>query len=715
MLHLKSWIKKTSRFVALSGLLLVSVTGTAADVPKFAEVKARAFPSEAILYDRHHEVIHEQRINSRFRQLPWISLDAISPIFKKAVILSEDHRFGDHSGVDWIAVLSSTAGNVLSRFQNNKIRGASTITMQLVALLDQDLSPPKSRRRKGIFQKWRQIQAAEELEKTWTKKEILEAYFNLVPFRSELRGLPAASYGLFGKAPDGLDFKEAVLLAALIPSPQASAEVVEKRACVLGKKIDAQFDCGWLKNIVSNTGLKNIFIQPKVAIAPHAARRVLKAPTGVSTLDAKTQRFVLSTLQHQIQGLKDRNVNDGAALVIDNRSGEVLAYVGNVGEFSSAYYVDGVTARRQAGSTLKPFLYALAFENRYLTPASWVDDTPADFPVLGGVYRPRNYDHEFHGENITVRTALASSLNVPAVRTLNLVGVDPFVRKLKELGFEGLQNSEFYGPSLALGSADVTLWDLTNAYRVLANHGKWSELILDRTEGRKKGDRTLFSRETAFLISSILSDRESRSLTFGLENALSQTFWTAVKTGTSKDMRDNWCVGYSAHYTVGVWTGNFSGQPMWNVSGVLGAAPAWAEIMRFLHQKLPSPSLEQQGVPKGVIAVQSGAKKEWFIQGTEPSGTEPMAERLANPAQIKITYPLDGTFVALDPDIPRELQKIVFEHSPTAQKLKWRVNGFDHPQASDPLIWSLGEPGRVKISLLDGQEKILDEVQFTVR
>ena len=254
-------------------------------------------------------------------------------------------------------------------------------------------------------------------------------------------------------------------------------------------------------------------------------------------------------------------MRDGAALVVDNASGEILAYAGNIGEQSSARFVDGVRAMRQAGSTLKPLIYALAFDQRLLTPASLMDDSPLDIPVIGGVYRPKNYDNRFHGM-VTVRVALASSLNVPAVKALNLIGINSFVETMQRLDFRNIREPDYYGLSIALGSADITLWDLVAAYRALANGGVWSPLRLTAGETRAV-PRRVVSPEAAFLIADILSDRESRSRTFSLESPLSTRYWTAVKTGTSKDMRDNWCVGFSDRYTVGIWAGNFSGEPMY--------------------------------------------------------------------------------------------------------------------------------------------------------
>jgi penicillin-binding protein 1C len=376
--------------------------------------------------------------------------------------------------------------------------------------------------------------------------------------------------------------------------------------------------------------------------------------------------------------------------------------------------VDGVQAMRQAGSTLKPFLYGLAFDQRILTPASLLDDSPLDISVSSGVYQPGNYDSQFQGF-VTTRIALASSLNVPAVETLSLVGTEPFLSKLRQLGIRKLDESgDFYGPSLALGSADVSLWDLTHAYRTLANEGMWSELRLVSGANRPSEKKQVFSREASFLISDILSDREARSVTFGLENPLSTRFWTAAKTGTSKDMRDNWCIGYSRTYTVGVWTGNFSGEPMWNVSGVTGAAPVWVEVMNFLHRNDPSikkeapPTLARREVefPQGVAP----SREEWFIRGTEPDSKDQKIGQF-NP---RIVYPPSGTVIALDPDIPPELQKIFFISQTNENEIRWLLNGVRMEARSKTIPWT-PRAGKYFLALADGEEKILDYIYFEVR
>jgi penicillin-binding protein 1C len=412
--------------------------------------------------------------------------------------------------------------------------------------------------------------------------------------------------------------------------------------------------------------------------------------------------------------LKTQNVRDGAILVVENRTGDILAYVSHSGEPLSSRFVDGVQAKRQAGSSLKPFLYALAFDHRILTPASLLYDAPLDLAVLGGVYQPQNYDSQFRGL-VTARMALASSLNIPAVRTLSLVGIEPFLRKLRALGMKGLNESgDFYGPSLALGSVDVSLWELVNAYRTLANHGSWGELRLTFEAGHPSTSKQIFSKEATFLVSDILSDREARSPTFGLENSLATRFWTAVKTGTSKDMRDNWCVGYSEKYTVGVWVGNFSGEPMWNVSGVTGAAPIWIEMMNWLHRDDGRPKKEPPArIVRKEIDFPQGtepSREEWFIQGTEPHSKD---KRIGQFNQ-RIVYPPSGTVIALDPDIPPELQKIFFISQANEEGLRWVLNGHTISRVGSILPWT-PEAGTHALTLCDRENGIIDSVSFEVR
>ena len=681
--------------------------------PSFERVRAAWKPSEISLIDRNGEVIHEQRADDKRRRLDWVALADISPALQRAVLASEDRRFYAHGGVDARAL----AAAAVQRVVGHGPRGASTTTMQLASFLD-----PALRRRSGprsLPQKVRQMRMAWAIESEWSKPLILEAYLNFVTFSGELQGVGAAASVLYGKAPHGLSDSEALVLAALLRAPNATPATVIKRAEWLAVGSGVQHEA--IAAAASRLSAVSVTPGPRVALAPHAAARLIRLASVregtttriASTLDGSLQRFVAETLTRQLLAVRDQRVNDGAVLVVDNATGDVLAYVGGSGALSPARHVDAIQAHRQAGSALKPFLYGLAFDQRLLTPASLLEDVPLEVATPTGLYRPNNYDEQFRGL-VSVRTALASSLNVPAVRALGLVGAEAMVQQLRKLGFAGLvEAGDFYGPSLALGSADVSLWELVGAYRALATGGVWSALRMTvgdvPTESRR-----VYSEQAAFLVSSILADRDSRSITFGLENPLATPFWTAVKTGTSKEMRDNWAVGYSRRYTVGVWVGNVTGEPMKNVSGVTGAAPIWREVMARLHDSVrSSPPLPPAGLVRreaSFAARVEPARTEWFRAGTEPIAPLP-ASTAASP---RIVTPVGGTIVALDPDIPAGRQRVPFEAREAVPGQRWLLDGALLGEAADLTLWP-PTPGRHRLSVVGRDGRTLDSVTFVVR
>jgi len=377
---------------------------------------------------------------------------------------------------------------------------------------------------------------------------------------------------------------------------------------------------------------------------------------------------------------------------------------------------------RQAGSTLKPFLYELALERKLLTAASVLDDRAIDIATPTGLYVPQNYDKEFKG-HVSVRTSLASSLNVPAVRTLVLTGMERFHRRLQDVGLTSLtQSADYYGYSLALGSAEVSLLELTNAYRTLANGGLYSAATLvpktlppvGTAAGATAQPRRVLDAKASFIVSDILSDRAARSLTFGLKNELATGFWSAVKTGTSKDMRDNWCIGYSDRYTVGVWVGNFDGQPMWDVSGVTGAAPAWRDVMDYLHRQQPA---RAPAAPAGVVQQQisylpalEASRSEWFLAGTESAQIVLVTDAQREP---KILYPAESTIIALDPDIPEAQQRVFFQ-AQAGKGLSWRLDGAELGQASADYAW-YPTPGKHQLLLVDAEARVIASSRFQVR
>jgi len=664
--------------------------------PPFAAVRAAHTPSEALLLDRSGRVLHERRADARERRLAWTALREVSPALVPALLAVEDRLFFSHRGVDPRAL----GGAALAAFRGER-RGASTLSMQLAAQLDPRLRAPRGGRTPG--QKLRQAAAALALEGSWTKGEILEAYLNGVSFRGELVGVRAAALGLFGRAPDALGDAEAWLLAVLLRAPGAEAGAVAERACRLSASADAETDCAALRALAARALGPAPALRGRAAHAPHLAARLLSDATRSvrTTLDLELQQRASDALRRQLADLAGRNVRDGAVLAVENETGDVLAWVGSSGSLSRAPHVDFVRARRQAGSTLKPFVYAAAFDERRLAPGSRLDDSPLELATGAGGYRPENYDRRFHGL-VSARLALGSSLNVPAVRALELVGVEPVVRRLRALGVAGLERAELYGPSLALGAADVTLLELVSAYRALARGGVAGGLRVRAGEASLPETRVL-SPEAAFLVADILSDRGSRSLTFGLESALATRHWSAVKTGTSKDMRDNWCIGFSRRYTVGVWVGNGSGEPMWDVSGMDGAAPVWVELMNALHAGEAGDPPEP---PAGLLRTAG----DWWIAGSEPApGLAAETPRLA-----RILSPAPDQLVALDPDIPRDRERVLLQAEPADIGLRWSLDGAPLGSAAAPRLWPPSR-GRHELVLEDAAGRAVDAVRFVVR
>ena len=400
--------------------------------------------------------------------------------------------------------------------------------------------------------------------------------------------------------------------------------------------------------------------------------------------------------------------------VLANATGHPRAYVGGVGGGSTASAVDGADAPRQAGSTLKPFLYAAAFERGYLTAASILDDSPVQLDTASGLYVPQNYDRSFKGP-VSARSALAGSLNVPAVRTLLLVGVDAFRDRLWDLGYKGLtEDGDYYGFSLALGSAEVTLVEQANAFRTLANGGRRSAARL--VEHDPAADfRPVVTPAAAWITSDILSDPGARAGTFGLDSALRLPFWAAVKTGTSKAMRDNWCVGFSGRYTVAVWIGNLEGDSMRAVSGTSGAAPVWREVMLALHSHAapsrPMKPADVESRPIGFVGNIEPPRTEYFLRGTgQPLfRTAPPEARRA-----RITSPVSGSVYALDPDIPIERQRIRVLVTGAVVDHRLILDRRDIGQAqAQPLI--LPGPGAHRLVLRDAKGRVVDRILFTVR
>lgn len=708
--HAGRWARSCAVVALLIAGTGVGTAARAQDLPTYAQTRSAHPVSDLQLLDRRGEPLQTLRVDATRRVLAWVTLDQMSPSLLRAMLLSEDQRFYAHSGVDWSAVAASAWANLW----NTRTRGASTVTMQLAGLLDEDLARRGGR---SLRQKLGQVWVASRLEQRWTKAQILEAYLNRVPLRGELVGVPAAAQALFGKRPSGLDAREAALLAAMLRGPNVAPEALASRACGVLRAMGQACD-GLVDEIAAVLRRKPLPLADSPQWAPHFARLALReggGPTRRSTLDAVWQRTAVLSLRRHLAELADRQVEDGAVVALDNDTGEVRVWVGSSGsQLSESAQVDHVLARRQPGSTLKPFLYELALERRLITAASLLDDSPAQVATSAGLYLPQNYDKQYRGW-ISARASLGNSLNIPAVRLSLMLTPEAVFDRLNALGLALPETGGFYGPSLALGSADVTLLGLTNAYRALANGGRYGEVRLPTEKADRVGrPRQVADPRATFIVGDMLADNNARALTFGLSSALALPFPASVKTGTSKDMRDNWCIGWTQRFTVGVWVGNSSGEAMQQVSGVSGAAPVWREVMLALHAgKLPRPAEAPAGVLQQAVRFDGGQeppRPEWFVAGTEQA-----VIRIAEPS-VALSNPTDGAIYALDPDIPPTAQRLRFSHAgrlPRGATASWRLDGRVIGKGAT-LDW-LPMPGRHELALLDGRGQVLQQVRFEVR
>jgi penicillin-binding protein 1C len=517
----------------------------------------------------------------------------IGETLEHAILAAEDRRFYDHRGVDTLAMVRAVATDIVHA---RIVSGGSTLTMQLARTVR-----PHPRTLVG---KLREMALALRIEWTLPKKRIFELYANDVDFGPNVRGVGAASLAMFGKPPRALSIAEAALLAGLPRGPSAYA--LGKRTALVHARRDRVLvrmaDDGWLSDDELRRATQEpIGLDPDRAAfgAPHFVDAVLRldladlrgASRIETTLDGDLQRAATLATATTIGVLSDRHVTAGAVVVLDNRTGDVLAYVGSPDAFDASRLGanDGARALRQPGSALKPFLYALAIERLGFTAATVLPDVELRVESDDGAdFEPLDYDGHFHGP-VRLRDALGGSLNVPAVWTLAHLGVAPFLDRLHALGFASLARSpEDYGTALALGDGEVTLVELANAYATLARGGIHRAPRFVRAVTLATGERRtldvaaparVMSDETVAQITDVLADPRARVASFGEGEALRFPFDVAAKTGTSKGYRDNWAVAYSDAVTVAAWVGNFDGTPMSHVSGITGAGPLMHAVM----------------------------------------------------------------------------------------------------------------------------------------
>ena len=529
-----------------------------------------------VLLDRHgipiaHLTLPDSSRASRF------SLEDLPADLIACTIAAEDKRFYRHGGIDLLATLRAGRDFIVHR---RVVSGASTITQQLIKIS----SPPA---RRSPFTKIYETLSARRLEMTWSKKQILTAYLNRLDYGNLRTGAAEATRFYFQKTLADLSLAECALLAGLPQAPSRLNPIRHpQRAVVRRNTVLTRLANGNLTTRITVALAEPVVLRPLLESHPAPWLAQMQNPKGQvrTTLDLSLQRELETIVREETSKLREANLRHAAVVVIDNPTGEILALV------SSADWNDprggqlnGALSPRSPGSTLKPFTYLLAMERNHRIPASILADIPTPFRTPQGLDLPENYDRHYRGP-VTLRTALACSLNVPALRELNLLGgARPLYEILQTLGFTTLSpDPNLYGLGLTLGNAPVRLLEITNAYATLARLGNHCRANLFPTTPAVKSQ--VFDRRNAWLIADILSDAEARAPSFQPGGPLDLPFRCAVKTGTSSDFHDNWCIGYTPQFTVGVWAGNFEYQPMKSISGIAGAGPIFHRAMLRLHK-----------------------------------------------------------------------------------------------------------------------------------
>lgn len=623
-------------------------------------------------------------------------LHRIPQLLRDAFIEAEDKRFYNHLGVDWRARLHAM-------WQNCKalrvVRGASTISEQVVRMLHPRPRSLWARALEGI-EAW-------ILESRFSKQEILEFYLNQVPFAAGRRGVAQAARYFWDRDLETLNEREQLALAVMVRAPERldlykdSSRVnrglvhLANRLRDTGSITPEQREAIESQAFTLSQGSLPVradhFVRHLQGSLPHAQNGKIW-----STIDSHVQRTVQKILDSRISDLSAKGVSDGAVLVVNNRTAEVLAWV-NAGEFGSTEgsQIDAITTPRQPGSALKPLLYALAL-SRGWTAATVLNDAPLSEAVGAGLHTYRNYSR-FHYGDISLREALGNSLNIPAIKTIHHLGTHEFLQFLKQCGFTSLNKpADFYGEGLALGNGEVTLFELVQAYAALAHKGVWRPLQITRNieDAHEHGYyRAVISPEVSSLVSDILSDPQARRREFGSDGLLRLPVETAIKTGTSSDYRDAWAIGYSEAFTVGVWMGNLNRSSMNEISGARGPTlvlrSVFAELQRGQETRslYRAPSLIHRSVCpiSGELASERCPHvEETFVSGTEPTSLCSKHRQSADHATdapqpgdvVRIVMPTPGLNVARDPRIPDHLEALPLEvETPSdVTQIEWLVD-----------------------------------------
>lgn len=595
------------------------------------------------IYDRHGQLLY-QIYRDENRTL--IKLSDLPPHLIHATIASEDRSFYSHPGI-------SLTGIARALYENTKcftlhascttLQGGSTITQQLVK--NAFLSPEKTLQRK-----LKEVVLALWTETIYSKDEILEFYFNYVPYGGTAYGIEEASQYYFGHSATSLNLSEAALLAGLPIAPTTFSPFSSHPYLAKIRQhqvLNKMANYGYLTEPELLQALSDSlsFRPPRTNIhAPHFVmyvQELLVERFGedmvyrgglevVTSLDLQLQQMLETNIANELAKLQALRVGNGAGLILDPSSGEILAMVGSKNFFDPTNdgQVNLTLQARQPGSSIKPLTYTLAFMNGF-TPASQINDSPICFTSPGSPpYCPKNYDNRFHG-SLTLRTALASSYNIPAIKLLNTLGVENLVELGRSLGITTWNDSSRYGLALTLGGGEITMLELSSAYAAFANGGYYlapHAILSVRNHATlplhpQPAPKQVIPSNVAYQITSILSDNQARSPAFGLHSVLNvKGHEVAVKTGTSNDLRDNWTIGYTTNYLVATWVGNNDNTPMSSVaSGITGASPIWQQTILTLLQDSPP---HRFTVPSNLVQLNlsctSPPRYEYFIPGTEP-------------------------------------------------------------------------------------------------
>ena len=671
-----------------------------------------------VVLDRNGEVLYEPLAASGNRAA-WLSADKLPPRVIEATLAAEDRRFFKHPGIDPLATTRAMVHNVRAL---RVVEGGSTISQQVAKLLLGSTS-------RSVRQKLREAVLALRLEHRLGKREILALYLNLAPYGNRINGIERASRAYFGCPAENLTAAQAAYLAALPQRPSAFNPLLDPyKARPRQLHILAAMNLTPAERAEAKAERLRLTPGAQPVVAMHYVERVLERNLPLrTTLDIHLQREVARIIDAHRRNLLRHGAHAAAVVVLDNRSGQWLAWEGSGDYFGTTFggAIDGVITPRQPGSALKPFTYALAFESGH-SPASVLADVPSHFPTAeeGVVYTPQNYDGRFRGP-LRVRDALANSENVPAVAMLAKLGPESLLRLLRSSGFSTLdRTADYYGLGLTLGDAEVTLEQLVRAYAAFARGGV-------AVDGRR-----LFSDRTAFWVTDILSDPNARELAFGSGGPLDFPFPVAVKTGTSQAYHDNWTVGYTREVTVGVWVGNFDRTPMRGSTGVTGAAPIFNAVMlaatRRARGMLPigdsMPVMEPPASVESIdICATSGLRpnpwcrmirKEW-LPADQPArfcswhhdgytdwppelrdwARRAFPETKPVPAtkhagMLQIANPADGATFLIDPTLRREYQTLRLRAS-AVSRVTWQINGRRVGNE-----WPL-EPGRHTVTAVD--------------